>query len=349
MGIKGNQDRAKTLYILYVILLLSITAFLSVNIASNNIKLQGFTDPMDPNSGSEIQFGPTLNTSYTNQSDECEPCSEIGKGKPNCGDFSIINSDIDTRGIIRPNTTFIMDGSVICMRPVKIRINKHGFRGEDWDKEKNDGVKRVLFLGDSMFIGQNIPFNKTISEILERKLNSRTDGRYQSLNLAVPGYNLREKVEILETEGLEFEPDIVVLQYADDVRSYKRMKEIMEEIRERQPNISYDKLSKKAVKIQRNTLENMSFEEKWGILEEQLKRMNKIKTEEGFDIVLFVFRDEYFEKFKELSQKHNWKLVQNTVTNLNLDKSDLILHEKDHHPSVTANKIYAEKIFKKIA
>jgi lysophospholipase L1-like esterase len=97
-------------------------------------------------------------------------------------------------------------------------INKQGFRGKDFIKEKKRNVIRIVMLGDSVTEGMRIPAGKTFSDLLEVLLNQKAAQagnalRYEVMNFGVGGYNTEAELELLKTKALEYSPDIVVLNY----------------------------------------------------------------------------------------------------------------------------------------
>lgn len=93
------------------------------------------------------------------------------------------------------------------------RTNSHGQRDRERTIEKPPGVRRVLLLGDSVVEGYGLPESATISRQLE---NLYSDGKTEVLNFGVSAYCTRAEVELLETKGFQFEPDIVVLVFVEN-------------------------------------------------------------------------------------------------------------------------------------
>lgn len=91
--------------------------------------------------------------------------------------------------------------------------NSHGLRDRERTLNKPDGVRRIILLGDSVVEGQGIPESSTISRQLEDLLSPDNT---EVLNFAVSGYCTRSEAELLETKGLAFDPDIVVLVFTEN-------------------------------------------------------------------------------------------------------------------------------------
>jgi len=95
----------------------------------------------------------------------------------------------------------------------KVRVNRWGFRGEDWSEPKPGGTIRVALLGDSYVFGVGVDDDETFASTLQERLNeSAPPGRrYEVLNFGVSGYDTGHEIAVLEHEVLRFQPDAVVL------------------------------------------------------------------------------------------------------------------------------------------
>ena len=111
---------------------------------------------------------------------------------------------------LRPNTVFwhsSVDGSW------KFISNAQGFRDErDYHYEKPRGRLRVLSLGDSHTEGFEVRQGHTFSAAIERFLNSRGIDA-EVLNAGISGFGTAEELVFLESEGVRYQPDIVVLGF----------------------------------------------------------------------------------------------------------------------------------------
>jgi len=69
-------------------------------------------------------------------------------------------------------------------------------------------------VGDSETFGASLPEEKTLPGCLASTLNTaRGAGRYEVLNLGVPGYNTLQELRVVETKLPRLHPDIVILYY----------------------------------------------------------------------------------------------------------------------------------------
>ena len=107
---------------------------------------------------------------------------------------------------------------------VELRINGQGFRADDdLAIPKPDGVTRIAILGDSFFMGYETDLEDSFGGQIESQLAAR-GVRAEVVNLAVSGFGTAESLIALESRGLAFEPDLVVLEWhstdpTDNVRS----------------------------------------------------------------------------------------------------------------------------------
>jgi lysophospholipase L1-like esterase len=104
---------------------------------------------------------------------------------------------------------------VVGRERVRIRVNAAGLRDDrEYAVPKPAGVRRVLVLGDSFTFAGKVVLEQSFPKRLEERLRQATHaGRYEVLNLAVPGYNTRQQALLLEERGLAFEPDQVIVAF----------------------------------------------------------------------------------------------------------------------------------------
>lgn len=96
----------------------------------------------------------------------------------------------------------------------KVSVNSAGFRGREYSPAKPAGTFRVIMLGDSETLSLMLPLEDTLPAQLENLLNQKSGGmRYEVLNFGVEGYNTFQELELLKAKGLEYNPDLVILNY----------------------------------------------------------------------------------------------------------------------------------------
>lgn len=103
------------------------------------------------------------------------------------------------------------DSDPVTGEKFDVRINSRGFRGEDFEVEKEPGVLRVVTLGASSTFGWRDRDDETYPHYLEELLNERCgeSHRYEVINLGIPHLLTKAIAALFATEGLELEPDVV--------------------------------------------------------------------------------------------------------------------------------------------
>lgn len=91
--------------------------------------------------------------------------------------------------------------------------NSLGYRDREHQIDKRPGVRRVLVLGDSLAMGLWIEkYDNAFPAKLESYLNQR-GVQSEVINFGVVGYNTLQEVATLAERGLQFKPDVVVVEY----------------------------------------------------------------------------------------------------------------------------------------
>lgn len=96
-----------------------------------------------------------------------------------------------------------------------IVTNKYGFRDYEYEKEKTDNTFRICVIGDSITFGWWECLEHTYPKVLERLLRERCSGDfvYEVLNMGIGGYNAEQEMELIRTQALLFNPDLLVIGY----------------------------------------------------------------------------------------------------------------------------------------
>ncbi len=95
---------------------------------------------------------------------------------------------------------------------IDVHINENGLRGDDIVVPKPESTFRILNIGDSVAFGWEVAEADTYGKQLERMLNGRNDGiNYEVINAGVPGWNLKMERDFLLQEGIQYEPDLIIL------------------------------------------------------------------------------------------------------------------------------------------
>jgi lysophospholipase L1-like esterase len=92
--------------------------------------------------------------------------------------------------------------------------NRQGLR-EDHEIpfQKDPAQLRILCLGDSCTFGYLLSHDQTYVEMLESRLQERCSAPVECINAGVPGYTSFQGLQYLRTEGLRYQPDLVILDF----------------------------------------------------------------------------------------------------------------------------------------
>lgn len=105
----------------------------------------------------------------------------------------------------QPETQYLWSG-------VPVKINSKGFRTEEFRIPKPENCYRILNIGDSVAFGWGVEQKDTYGKIVESLLRQQTPGScIEVINAGVPGWTLEDERNFLTEEGLEYEPDLVLL------------------------------------------------------------------------------------------------------------------------------------------
>jgi hypothetical protein len=91
--------------------------------------------------------------------------------------------------------------------------NAKGYRDLDRTVAKPPELRRVVSLGDSFAWGASVEFEDAYPQRLERGLRRRRREPWQVVNLALPGMNTVDEAAQLDTEGMAYDPDVVLLGF----------------------------------------------------------------------------------------------------------------------------------------
>lgn len=92
-------------------------------------------------------------------------------------------------------------------------IDSEGFRDtRDFAYRKPEGTVRVLVLGDSFTIGYEVDQSETYAAVIERYLEKRGI-RAEVINAGMSGSSNAEELVVLQTEGIKYDPDVVVVGF----------------------------------------------------------------------------------------------------------------------------------------
>ncbi|MBD2310582.1 SGNH/GDSL hydrolase family protein [Desertifilum sp. FACHB-1129] len=91
------------------------------------------------------------------------------------------------------------------------QLNSRGFKDVEFEVEKAPDTYRILGIGDSFAYGV-VPYEHNYYTRLEEKLN-QSNGNFEVINMGIPNLDPKDYLAILINEGLELNPDMVVLSF----------------------------------------------------------------------------------------------------------------------------------------
>lgn len=118
---------------------------------------------------------------------------------------------------------------------VHVRTNSSGLRGPEIPHAKPSNALRVLVLGDSFTFGAQVHEDETFVSRLGQSLEGGAarlgmEGRQiETINAGVDGWSTINALAWLQTEGVRYEPDIVVVMFYtgnDPGENFDRMKAV---------------------------------------------------------------------------------------------------------------------------
>lgn len=100
----------------------------------------------------------------------------------------------------------------------RMRSNDAGFRDDPF-APRRPGTVRIVTIGDSSTFGWGAEREDTYQALLMERLERSQPGRFEVLNLGIPGHNSRHGVGMLEHYALPLEPDLLIVAFgANDPR-----------------------------------------------------------------------------------------------------------------------------------
>ncbi len=100
-----------------------------------------------------------------------------------------------------------------------VQINRAGLRERELPERKPADEFRIVVVGDQFTFGLGIPVEQSYVRLLESMLARAQDKKVRTINLSMYSYNFRQKLALLRSRGLRYEPDAVVFQvYSKDFK-----------------------------------------------------------------------------------------------------------------------------------
>ena len=105
----------------------------------------------------------------------------------------------------------------ILFKKARLKTNSQGLRDQEYSIVKPEGVFRIAVVGDSMTLPDGVAIEDAFHSILETRLNSQSRGKkYELINFAVGGYNLRQYAAVIEKKIALYQPDLVLIGFCPE-------------------------------------------------------------------------------------------------------------------------------------
>ncbi|MFZ2025838.1 MAG: SGNH/GDSL hydrolase family protein [Microgenomates group bacterium] len=119
----------------------------------------------------------------------------------------------------RPNATEIVKRNWLSYSPT-YHINNDSLNERyEYEEKKDEGVFRIITLGDSFTFGAYVDTKANWPELLEDYLNKKhtcpTVTKYEVINLGMDGYDTAYEVERYIRRGKKYNPDLIVMLVTD--------------------------------------------------------------------------------------------------------------------------------------
>lgn len=97
------------------------------------------------------------------------------------------------------------------------KVNNKGFRGENFEEQKDKNVIRIIFLGDSCTFQAEVENEKTGAYLLHGMLKEYfPEKNIQVYNMGMPGYSSLQGLRLLKMQTLKYSPDILLVNFGHD-------------------------------------------------------------------------------------------------------------------------------------
>ncbi len=263
-------------------------------------------------------------------------------------------------------------------------VNTLGLRGPELPPAASDPAHRILVVGDSFTFGQGVKDHQTFPVYLEEVANQASPfPRYRVINAGRSGTNTREQVEFLEQRGLGVEPDSILVQfYLNDLevnaRSDSASDAWIDQLLNQPLKMSYtlfflkdrcDRLmlqseasacgSRPADIWMQGLLEQIRNDgDGWRAFETAVKQFASLQDKRGVPVRFVLYPHPGLDSsfMREIHECVAAKIREFDLTVVDLldvfdelEASDQIVSEMDHHPSPAMHRIAAASVWQALA
>ena len=119
-------------------------------------------------------------------------------------------SILDTTSFFEVEVDFLC--YVISKCPELYDKNSEGFRGAEFSKDKPDDTFRIITVGGSTTFGSGVTNENTWPKILEKKLQSISEGKnIEVINAGIPAAASFIESKLIKEKLIHFKPDLIII------------------------------------------------------------------------------------------------------------------------------------------
>ena len=111
--------------------------------------------------------------------------------------------------VLNPNEKIYINGG--CFQNT-VETNSLGFHSKEYPVEKAEGIFRIVIIGDSFTEAAQVPLEKTIAALLEKKLNSwdNRSYKYEVIPFGISSHGTFRNILYFQNYASRFKPDLVI-------------------------------------------------------------------------------------------------------------------------------------------
>ena len=242
-------------------------------------------------------------------------------------------------------------------------INSQGYRGRRIDLQRQEGIKRLLFLGDSFVLGIGVRDEHTLPALVEQRYHKK-GYVVETINMAYSGSSTAKQLDIYQGYGLAYQPDVVVLGvFLNDARrrgihEFLVYGHVLAQVRQYSWFLNALVGSIEKGMLHRQMLAHYLAgytpeSPEWQAMQRQLKALQALALENGQRLVialypvLFGMQADYpFEQIHQtitgFCREQGLPLVDFLDVYRGRDERLLWVHPTDHHPNEEAQALAAD-------
>lgn len=90
-------------------------------------------------------------------------------------------------------------------------LNSQGYKDLEFEKQKAEGIYRIVGLGDSFAFGV-VPYEENYYTLVEEQLQAQNQS-VELYNFGIPFLNPKDYLSVLVNEGLNYDPDMILVSF----------------------------------------------------------------------------------------------------------------------------------------